>query len=415
MDRRATGSPRHGGIEGAEPPRRHAAARPATVARTAGAPQELADVVHRYDPSGHRTPATVRAQPACANTGRRASYTARYRAYASSYALGRAVVGFVHLGSERHERRHGVRDRPWNPTATAARIAAPVAVVSTEVGDAHRQARHVGLDLPPQRTLRAAAHDREPPDVETGVAHRVEDVAQRERAALEDRARHVVARVREREPVEHASGGAVPLRRHRALHAREEHEPLGAGGDVPGLGRQEVVGVAEPDGLGVALDRGELVPPPAQVPARDEPRVLEEPRVGIGVRVALDEHRRVLAWLGARRADRLRGADDVADIAGLEHAGAERRGHLVAAPDRHRRSHGSRPLASANEPVIEPTACVPAPELRQHRRRRSRWRRATISDHASRCVGRAARTTTRSSSRRRGSPTRAGARRNRAT
>ena len=240
----------------------------------------------------------------------------------------------MHVGPEPHERLdrvghavvHAGADRGEDRGARRRRL--------DRLRHPHRQAGHVGLDLAPQRPLRAAADDREPADVEPRVAHRVEDVAQRERAALEDRARHVVAGVREREPVEDAAGGAVPLGRHRALHARQEDEPLRAGIDVAGLRGEEVVRVAEADRFRVALDRRELVAPPPQVAARDEPGVLEQPGVGVGVRMALHEHRRILARFGARRADRLGGADHVADLAGLENAGAERGGHLVAAPDR---------------------------------------------------------------------------------
>jgi hypothetical protein len=116
------------------------------------------------------------------------------------------------------------------------------------------------------------------------------------------------------------------------MHGRNTR-PLGAWGYALRFQGEEVVGVAEPLGLGPAFDRRELVAPPPQVAARDEPRVLEQPRVGVGVRMALDQHRRVLARLARRGADRLRRPHDVAHLSRLEHAGAERRRHLVPAAD----------------------------------------------------------------------------------
>ncbi len=74
---------------------------------------------------------------------------------------------------------------------------------------------------------------------------------------------------------------------------------------------------------------------PSQASAGDESGVLKQPPAGVGVRVALDEHCRVLAGLFARRADWLGGARDVADLALGVHAGAERRRHLVPAPHDH--------------------------------------------------------------------------------
>ena len=83
--------------------------------------------------------------------------------------------------------------------------------------------------------------------------------------------------------------------------------------------------------------------------------------------MALDEHRRVLARLGARRADRLRGPDDVAHLAGLEHAGAERRRHLVAAADRDHRL-GSEPARLGERGGHGPDRLRRVPELGEHRR-----------------------------------------------
>ena len=154
------------------------------------------------------------------------------------------------------------------------------------------------------------------------------------------------------------------------MHGRKT-SPSAPGVHVARLRREEVVGVAETHRFRVALDRRELVAPPAQVAARDEPGVLEQPGVGVGVRVAFHQHRRVLARLGARRADRLGGADHVADLAGREHAGAERRRHLVAAPDRHdrrrvqparlgeRRGHGADGLGAGAPVAAASTSSTP--------------------------------------------------------
>ena len=89
--------------------------------------------------------------------------------------------------------------------------------------------------------------------VESGSDHRLEDVTQGERAALEDRPRHVIPCVREREPVEDTARGAVPLGRHRALHGRNEDQTLGAGRNAFRVLRQEVIGVTFPGRLRFAL------------------------------------------------------------------------------------------------------------------------------------------------------------------
>ncbi len=116
----------------------------------------------------------------------------------------------------------------WTPAPTAARIAAPGGRGLHALRNADGQPGDVGLDLAPQRPLRAAADDREAADVEPGGLHRLEDVAERERAPLEDRSRHVIARVRERQPVEDAARRAVPLGRHRPLHAGRNTTPVAA-------------------------------------------------------------------------------------------------------------------------------------------------------------------------------------------
>ena len=144
--------------------------------------------------------------------------------------------------------------------------------------------------------------------------------------------------MREREPKEDTARRPVPLRSHRPLHAGQEHEPFGTGRDSLRLLGEQVVGVAEPLGLGPAFDRSELVAPPPQVATGDEPGVLEQPRVGVGVRMALDEHRRVLAGFARGGAHGFGRPHHVAHLTRLEHAGAERRGHLIPASDRDDRS-----------------------------------------------------------------------------
>ena len=160
-----------------------------------------------------------------------------------------------------------------------------------------------------------------------------------------------------REPVEHAarapfhSGAIAPC-----MHGRNT-SPSAPGGTRP-LPREEVVGVAEPLGLGPPLDRRELVAPPPQVAARDEPGVLEQPRVGVGVRMAFDEHRRILAVRSTRR----RPAPP----------SRRRRTPPPAGTRRRRASPPSRPRTRPRRSSLDP-----AGGLRERRRdRRDRLRRA---------------------------------------
>src|SRR5262249_42598774 len=83
---------------------------------------------------------------------------------------------------------------------------------------------------------------------------------------------------------------------------------------------------------GLLLGGSELVTPPSQPAAGDESGVLEQPPTRIGVRVALDEHRRILAGLPASRAHRLGRAYDVADLARRVHASPHRRRPPVPEP-----------------------------------------------------------------------------------
>ena len=95
--------------------------------------------------------------------------------------------------------------------------------------DAHREAGDIGFDLPPQRALRPTADDGQSPHIEAGVSHRLQDVAQRERAAFEQRAGHMRLAVRQRESVKDAARRTVPFGGHRALHARQENQSFCSG------------------------------------------------------------------------------------------------------------------------------------------------------------------------------------------
>src|SRR5206468_2870929 len=99
--------------------------------------------------------------------------------------------------------------------------------------------------------------------------------------------------VRKRQTVEDTTSGPVPLRRHRTLEAGKEDETLGPGRDRGRVAAQQIVRIALPASLGLPLGAGELVAPPAKAPARYEAGVLQQPHVGVGVGMALDEHRLV--------------------------------------------------------------------------------------------------------------------------
>src|SRR6266508_2845301 len=234
-------------------------------------------------------------------------------------------------------------------------------------GDAHWQAGHVRLDLPPQRPLGPAADDRQATDLQPCVAHRLEDVAQRVGAALQQRPGEVRPGVGEGQPVEDATGGPVPLGGHGPLHAGQVHQALRARGQRRRGAGDQVVGVAVAASLRLPLPRRELVPPPAQVAAGDEPGVLQQPDVGVGVRVALDQQGGVRARLGGGGADRLGGADHVADLTGGEDAGAEGGGHLVAAAHHHDRL--GRQAGGCHELGGDPAGRLgPGGQLGEHRR-----------------------------------------------
>src|SRR2546429_290853 len=78
---------------------------------------------------------------------------------------------------------------------------------------------------------------------------------------------------------------------------------------------------------GVAIRGAGRAPPPTQVPAGYETRILEEPAVGIGVRVTFDEHGGIFAGLGGSGADRLRRPNPVAPLPRRKDARAEGRRH----------------------------------------------------------------------------------------
>ena len=86
-------------------------------------------------------------------------------------------------------------------------------------GDAHRKSGDIGFDLPPEDSLRSATDDGEASHLEARGAHRLENVAQGEGAAFEQRSRHMRLAVRQREAVKHAPGGTIPFGSHRTLHA----------------------------------------------------------------------------------------------------------------------------------------------------------------------------------------------------
>src|SRR3989442_419271 len=129
--------------------------------------------------------------------------------------------------------------------------------------DPDRQPGYISLDLPPQRSLRAAADDGQAADIESGVLHRLQDVAQGERAAFQKRTGHMRPGVGEAQAEEDTARGAIPLRRHRALHTRKEDESFRPRRHVGGGRADRVV-------IGVGAE--EVVAPPAQVAAGDESR-----------------------------------------------------------------------------------------------------------------------------------------------
>ena len=199
-----------------------------------------------------------------------------------------------------------------------------------------------------------------------GARDRLDHVAQRERVALEQRPREVGAAVRGGEAEPAAARVGVPLRRHRA---RERRHPRHAGrARRRALGElvEQVVDVHAALGRARHLGAAELVAEPAVGAAREPARVLQQPRVGVGVRVQLDEPGRVVRRRAHDRAHRLGRAEDVAHHARLDHARAERRRHLVA-----RAQHHHRPV----RPARSPRAATAAPP----RARRRRARRAAAA------------------------------------
>ena len=124
----------------------------------------------------------------------------------------------------------------------------------------------------------------------------------------------------------HTTRRSVPLRRHRALHAGQEDKSLRPRRHVGGRAADRVV-------LGVGAE--EMIAPPAQVASRDEAGIFEQPAVGVAVRMTFDQHRAVLPRRRRHRAHGFRRAHDVANLAGREHARAQRGGHLVATSNDH--------------------------------------------------------------------------------
>ena len=131
-----------------------------------------------------RTPASGRSRPR--GTGGRPRRRLRWRSGSGTCSSGS-------VGHERVDTASGTL--ACRPEPTAARIAAPVAVVSTLVGTRTGRPvtsaliwRHSGPLAPPP-TMRQA------PDLQAGAPHRLQDVAQGEGAPLQQRARGMWARV----------------------------------------------------------------------------------------------------------------------------------------------------------------------------------------------------------------------------
>ena len=155
--------------------------------------------------------------------------------------------------------------------------------------------------------------------------------------------------------------------RHRARQRRHPRDAAGAGRRALGERVQQLVDVGAALLGARRLRAAELVAEPAVGAAREPAGVLQQPRLGIGVRMELDEPGRVVRRLGDHRADRLGRAHDVAHDARLDDARAERRGHLVARARARPASTPSRPVASRSQARIGPSTASGRAHRRQPR------------------------------------------------
>ena len=114
----------------------------------------------------------------------------------------------------------------------------------------------------------------------------------------------------------------VPLRRHRARQRRHPRDAARAGRRPLGERVQQLVDVDAALRGGRRLRAAELVAEPAVGAAGEPAGVLQQPGLGIGVRVQLDEPGRVVCRLGDDGAHRLGRAHDVAHDPRLDDARA---------------------------------------------------------------------------------------------
>ena len=194
--------------------------------------------------------------------------------------------------------------------------------------DAVWAADDVGADLHPHRARdrrrgrrrRRGAHGREP----------IDDVAAREREALEHRARDVRRdRGAAREAVERAARVGPPHRRHRAGERGDERDAVGAG-------RRGAASAIE---RGVVAQAEQRASPSAIAPPDSQPGFsTKNAPVGYAWVSTIGSRRRIEDRGRRERADDLGGAERARDRAGRGDARAERRREVVAGADRDRRA-----------------------------------------------------------------------------